>query len=400
MNILVVTHNLPLPTWGAGIRNYHLLAALARRHRVTLFALVDDLEEASADLARLRPVTPDIDLFEVRPGPSKRRAQLRAALSGRSYLMTTFSPAEAQRKLQQLVAARDSDLVLFESILVAGLRPPRDGRKPLKVVIDQHNVEHAILRRTFEVETSPAKKWYNWAEYRALRQRELDLCRDADGVVCTSDRDLAGLRQLTALRASAVVPNGVDIEGFLPADPAARIPGRVIFTGTMGYYPNVQSVLLFAEQCWPAIRAARPDATWEIVGSHPPAEVLALAALPGVTVTGAVADVRPHLAAASVAIAPLLIGGGTRLKILEAFATGTPMVSTRIGCEGLAVVPGESLLVEDDPSAFAEAVVRVLTDAPLRARLALAGRAVAESTYGWARCGDQLLAFIDSLSVA
>ena len=257
-----------------------------------------------------------------------------------------------------------------------------------------------ILRRTFENESSPARKWYNWAEYRALRQREIDLCREADGVVCTSDRDLAALKRLTALRASAVVPNGVDIETFLPADPAARVPGRVIFTGTMGYYPNVQAVLFFAEKCWPAIRARLPDATWEIVGSHPPAEVLALAALPGVTVTGAVADVRPHLAAASVAIAPLLIGGGTRLKILEAFATGTPMVSTRIGCEGLAVVPGVSLLVEDDPPAFAEAVVRVLTDASLRARLSLAGRSVAESTYGWARCGDQLVAFIDSLSVA
>jgi sugar transferase (PEP-CTERM/EpsH1 system associated) len=396
VNILVVTHNLPLPTWGTGIRSYHLLAALARKHDVTLFSLVDAAKAASRDVPQVEATGAKVRCFELPRGWGKRAAQLQALVRGTSYLMNTYSPAEAQHDIEELVAAEDCDLILFESLLVAGLRPKR----AVKIVIDQHNVEHEILQRTFESESSPLRRWYHWAECRALRRHELTLCGSADGVILTSERDRRTLTRLVPLQASAVVPNGVDVDAFAPAADTGRQAGRVVFTGTMGYYPNVQAVLFFAERCWPLIRAQVPDATWAIVGSQPPAEVQRLATLPGVSVTGAVADVRPYLASASVAIAPLRIGGGTRLKILEAFATGTPVVSTSVGCEGLAVTAGAQLLVEDEPGAFAEAVVRLFGDPALRARLGRAGRAIAESQYGWRQVGEQLLAFIESLGAA
>ena len=155
--------------------------------------------------------------------------------------------------------------------------------------------------------------------------------------------------------------------------------------------PNEQAARFFAEQCWPLIRAARPDATWTIVGANPPASVARLAdEANGIIVTGSVPDTRPYIARAQVAIAPLLVGGGTRLKILEALAMGKAMVSTSLGAEGLDLVADEHLLIADEPSAFAQATLRALDTADLRARLGAAGREAVVRQYSWERSGRAL----------
>jgi glycosyltransferase involved in cell wall biosynthesis len=141
----------------------------------------------------------------------------------------------------------------------------------------------------------------------------------------------------------------------------------------------------------PSIQAQVPGATWQIVGTNPSPDVRQLAELPGVTVTGTVPDVRPHLAMATVAIAPIHVGSGTRLKILEALAMRKAVVSTRLGCEGLVVEPGKHLLVADQPEAFVQAVVTLLTTPEVRVALGTAGRALVETEYSWELCGAQLL---------
>jgi glycosyltransferase involved in cell wall biosynthesis len=267
----------------------------------------------------------------------------------------------------------------------------------VRVIIDQHNVEHELLARTYQHEQGWLRKWYNWHESRLLKTIEVERCRSATLVLTTSERDQRALQCLLHRHDIAVVPNGVDVERFSSIQTQTEVAGRIVFTGAMNYYPNVDAVLFFARHCWPLIQALTPSATWFIVGRHPPPEVRQLARLSSVTVTGEVPDVRPYLAEAEVVIAPLRIGSGTRLKILEALAMRKAVVSTSIGCEGLLVEPGKHLLVADFPHTFAQAVVTLLPNRARRVALGNAGRALVETTYNWQECGKRLLHILDEM---
>ncbi len=389
MKILVLTPNFPSPTWGAGTRNYYLLKALAMRHTVSLLSLIDreeDLEKASL----LEDFVHTVKCV-VRPVTSLKRFQQLSYLARRkSYFIGLNTFVEVQRVLDALLLEGSYDMVLFESALMANYHLP-DG---IKCVIDEHNVEYELLWRTFRHERMGWRKWYNWWEGRVLKPGEIALCRKADLVLTTSEQDRHTLQNALSSTYVEVVPNGVDAEVFqrTDTDPSSH---QIIFTGAMNYYPNREAVMTFAKNCWPLIRAQVPDATWVIAGREPPPEVKSLRELPGVTVTGAVADIRPSIAPAAVAIAPLRIGSGTRLKILEAFAMGKAVVSTSLGCEGLSVRPGEHLLVADHPEEFARAVIDLLGNPELRTRLGNAGRRLIEEEYSWERCGSQLLRILE-----
>ncbi|MEI2689486.1 MAG: glycosyltransferase family 4 protein [Anaerolineae bacterium] len=176
-----------------------------------------------------------------------------------------------------------------------------------------------------------------------------------------------------------VVPNGVDVTYFIP-QPAARDNKSVVYVGHYGYPPNADAAQYFVQAIWPLIRSRIPEAQFIAVGMQPPA---GLAGHPGVTVTGAVPDVRPYLADAAVVVAPLRVGGGTRIKIVEALAAGKAVVSTTLGAEGLDVVAGRDLLLADEPQTFAAAVADLLANPGLRADLGRNGRALVEQNYNW-----------------
>lgn len=411
MKLLMVTHHLPRPTWGAGTRNFALLRALAPHHDVTLLSLVDPNDPEASDTSHLISFIPEVRLAPLPPAHNKRLRQVSALLTGRSYLLVTHTLPEAQAALDEEMRRARYDAVIFESVIVAGYDLPPGVRR----VIDQHNIEFEVLYRAYQQDTSPLRRGYNWLEYRRLKPYELARCRAADLVLVTSERERALLEQAAPGCRVQVVPNGVDLaepeERGVRRTPgvsrtpdgdgqAVEVPNRLIFTGTFTYYPNTQAVLYFAERCWPAVRREIPDATWEIVGRDPPTEVRRLGELSGVTVTGTVPVVAPHLAAASVAVVPLLTGGGTRLKILDALAMRKAVVSTSLGCEGIAVEPGKQLVVADDPNAFAEAVIALLRDPARRAALGAAGRTLVEERYSWESCGARLLAALDELNVA
>jgi glycosyltransferase involved in cell wall biosynthesis len=194
-----------------------------------------------------------------------------------------------------------------------------------------------------------------------------------------------------------IVPNGVDTDFFTPGtDPVD--PNRLVFTGAIDYRPNTDGVLYFCAEILPRIHAAEPGATFAIVGRTPPRQVRRLAHR--VLVTGTVPDVRPWMRQAAVFVVPLRVGSGTRLKILEAMATGCAVVSTSLGCEGLEVAPGEDILIGDTPETFAEQVVRCLRDPDLRAQLGARGRALVERRYRWEAIGEELAAFYQELRKA
>lgn len=394
MKLLMVSPSLPSPTWGAGTRNYHLLKTLARQHTVSLLALVDSAEIKERDLSLLQEFAHPAQVV-ARPAPlSKRLQQLMCILRGRPYALEINSSTEVQKALDRSMLNHHYDAVLYESALIAGYRLPEG----VKCIVDQHNIEYELRWRTYQRESARLRKWFNWLESRLLKPVELRRCLRADVVLVTSERERLALERALPGKALEVVPNGVDIEYFHGNHAEQAIPGRIVFTGAMDYYPNVDAVLFFARQCWPIVRDHLPNATWQIVGRNPLPEVWKLAELPGVTVTGSVPDTRPYLAEAEVAIVPLLIAGGTRLKILEALAMRKAVVSTSIGCEGLAVVAGEHLIVEDQPQKFALALIKLLGSPETRTALGAAGRRLVEAEYSWERCGNRLLHALDMLN--
>jgi glycosyltransferase involved in cell wall biosynthesis len=361
-------------------------------HTVSLLALVDDLEAEAPRAAVLQPFTKTIKLFTLPYTHYKRWHQLTKLATGQSHWLSAYSPMAVRGMLDDLFSREHYDAVLFESVLVAGYRLPTGVKK----IVDQHNVEHELVHRMYEREPVGARKWYNSLEYRWLKRGEIERCRDADLVLVTSERERRILARLLPGGRIDVVPNGADVSALSSPQLDSEAPDRVVFTGSLDYYPNTQAVQFFARHCWPLVRAEVPSATWEIVGRNPPVEVQSLAVLPGVIVSGSVPSVLPYLAAAAVAVVPLLVGSGTRLKILEALAMGKAVVSTTMGCEGLVLEPGHHLVVADEPEAFARAVVTLLRDPERRAALGAAGRALVEAEYSWERCGDVLLSVLET----
>ncbi len=396
MNILVLTTTLPSPTAGASNRNYQLLKILSSQHNITLLSFQPRNIPSTPELvSNLQSIDINVQLIsqETESALIKRWKQVVGLLRGRPAIFTSYLRQTMQHAINRNCAMQHYDVVLYESVLIAEYRLPRS----IAVIIDQHNLEFEIRLRTFQQEKRLARKWYNWFEGHLLKRIEIERCRRANALLVTSERERIVLQELLPASTIHVVPNGVDTVVFRPFPTAQEVPNRVVFTGAMDYYPNVNAACHFARHCWPHIKANIPDATWQIVGKHPQPEVVKLAFLPGVEVTGTVPDTRPYLASASVAIAPLYIGSGTRLKILEAFAMQKAVVSTHLGCEGLTVDTNRHLLIEDEPAAFAEAVIHLLRQQQHRRELGEAGRALVELIYSWDRCGQPLISLLHDL---
>ena len=391
MKILVVTRDVPRPVSGAGKRNTYLLRALCEAHRVTLLIVTDDPAVAVRDRAALDARLEALRIVGAPLSRYKRAWQMASTALRQPSVTLRFSPPRAGRAIRALLAAERFDVVVYQSVIVADHRLPPGPC----VVIDEHNLEYELLERSVIQARSTSRRIHYALEAAALKRVELELLSRADLVSVTSERERELLTALLPGASVVVTPNGVDTDSFAPQPERAETPHRVIFTGSMDYHPNEQAAHYFADAIWPRVRVEIPDATWYLVGVRPPASFKRLAALPGVTVTGAVAETQPYLSAAAVAIAPLLVGGGTRLKILEALSMGKAVVTTALGCEGLDVTSGEHVLVADDPGDFADAVIQLLRDDSLRTRLGSAGRALVEREYSWARSGRTLVQAVE-----
>jgi glycosyltransferase involved in cell wall biosynthesis len=228
-----------------------------------------------------------------------------------------------------------------------------------------------------------ARRLYAAVNWRKLRREELGTYREADGVYLCSGTDQRRLLEEAPGVRTAVIPNAADVEYYQPRPTDPPPDGRtVVFFGLLSYVPNVDGVIHFVQAIWPRIAAAHPEVRCKIIGGQAPPSLNALAG-PRVELTGFVPDLRPHLAAAAAVIVPLRLGGGTRLKIVEAMAMGKAIVSTTLGAEGIEAVRGRDLLIEDEPAAFAEAVNRLLAEPNLAARIGRSARQLAVERYAW-----------------
>ena len=394
MEILVFAPYAPYPPrFGGAARMFHLLRVLAREHRVTLLCFASD-EEAQA-MGPLRQLCAAVHTVEPPTGARwKRFYQFRSILERRAYGYYAFYSVEMASRLAALLARHRFEIIQVEFGNIAGYYALPDT--VLKVV-DEHNVEYLLLERMWRQEANPLRRLYNRLQAERLRRDELAACRRSDGILTTSAVDRDVLARDVVDVPIRVVPNGVDTEFFTPGkDPVNS--NRLVFTGAIDYRPNTDGVLYFCAEILPRIRAEEPEATLAVVGRNPPRQVRRLAH--GVLVTGTVPDVRPWMRQAAVFVVPLRVGSGTRLKILEAMATGCAVVSTTLGCEGLEVVPERDILIGDTPEVFAQQVVRCLRDSDLRARLGVQGRALVQQHYRWETIGDDLAVFYRELHKA
>lgn len=371
----------PLNTGGRQ-RSFHIVAELARRHRVVLLTTHgpgDDPEGLAACLQQCEQV---VSVSHASPKRGSARfglALLRSWLSPYPVDLWKYRVPALRQEVLRWIGEAKVDLCVAD-FLAATPNIPLDG--PVPVVHFAHNVEYMIWKRLGQVESRLWRRALLELEWRKTRRCETRACTRASLTIAVSEKDRALLAATGPGARVSAIPTGVDTSYFTPNGSGER-PATLVFTGSMDWYPNEDGILHFIDGVLPRIRQELPGVSLTVVGRNPTPRLLAAAAAASVRVTGTVDDVRPYVAEAAVYVVPLRVGGGTRLKIFEALAMGKAVVSTAVGAEGLPLLPGEHFLQADAPADFARAVVSLLRDSARRRALGTAGRRLVEERYSW-----------------
>ena len=389
MNILFVSATVPYPAIDGGrLRVLNLVSRLCRIHKVTFLTFVASPSDEQG-LEYLREM--GMEVVGVRVSDSGRWAQISGVLRGlfQSFILRKpltvgkYYSGEMVKALENLLRTRSFDIAHFEMLhtgqflLALGV----EGENACAIVLGEQNIDSNVWHRLAGTESNLLKKLFFYWQYRKFMGYESQVCGRFNMCVCVSAQDQEKLAALCPGIAIEVVPNGVDLDYFKPGDSEDEM--SLVFTGSMDWQPNEDAVLYFCHHVLPLIRTEFPEIKFCIVGSNPSERVLKLQSLEGVTVTGSVEDVRPYISNAAVYVVPLRIGGGTRLKILQALAMRKAVVSTSIGCEGLDLQPDEHLLIADESQPFAESTIRLIRDRSLRNRISESGGALVRERYNW-----------------
>jgi sugar transferase (PEP-CTERM/EpsH1 system associated) len=387
--ILFLTPDLPYPPHqGAAIRTFNLIKHLAVSYDIHLLSFAPQGNQSDR-ISVLKAYCADV---ATAPPPARStRSRATSLLFSRQPDMALRLPSQhLANQLRICLTHERFDFVQIEALEMApyGLlaKQLRLGSSP-RLIFDDINAEHLLQKRAFESDLRRPNRWlaslYSSIQWLKLRRYEALVCRQMDSVVVVSQADADALHSLVPDLKFTIVPNGVDTAYYSPSKVSTESDATLVFTGKMDFRPNVDAVLWFTQEVWPAIREQVPAARFYVVGRSPHRRLRPLNGVPGITLSGYVEDVRPYMAEAGVYIVPLRVGGGTRLKVLEAMSMGKAIVSTSLGCEGLDIHPGRHLLVADQPQAFAEKVVSLIRDAKGRRELGAAARSLVKSRYDW-----------------
>jgi sugar transferase (PEP-CTERM/EpsH1 system associated) len=376
---------LPLDK-GGKLRTWHLMRHLAERHDITYLSFSDRSQSAlhrtgMLEVCRRLETVPRTD-----PAKGTMRFYADAAryvVDRVPYAVAKYRSADYAGRVQTLLQTGRFDAVVCD-FLVPLVNMPR--QVPCPTILFTHNVEAEIWRRHAETATNPIARQLLAQQWRRMLRFERDALGRFDLVLTVSEADGETFERLypgTLRTPVHVVQTGVDTHYFhlASATPARR--AHLVFTGSMDWLPNEDGMLYFVRDILPLVRQEEPGATLSIIGRAPTPAVRKLAEQHGIEVTGSVDDVRPHVAAGSVYVVPLRIGGGTRLKIFEAMGMGKAVVSTTIGAEGLPVTDGADIAIADEPAAFAAAIVRLIRDDAARIGIESAARRLVVERYDW-----------------
>ena len=394
MDILLLTPDDPFPgASGVALRNLGIIRSLALRgHRVTLLCFSDsDADPAAHPNARYCQAVYSAPI----PARGKLKRIANLALSGKADMALRLASRDFQIMLSEILKAGRFDIVQFAG-LELGCCLPRimAGAGSAKVVYDAQNAEAELQRRAATIDRQRPNRWlaavYSTVQAGRLQRFERRTCRAVDAVIAVSAED----RQLLSRHGGApifVLPNGIAAADYARDSGHPRRDNQLLFTGKMDYRPNVDAIEWFCSAVFPAIQRACPGAELAVVGRNPHARLRALSAMEGIHISGWVDSVLPYLQAAAVFVAPLRMGSGTRLKILEAMAAGCAVVATSLGAAGLNDDARAALVIADQAEAFSDAVIALLQDGERRAALGECARRQATKHYDWAALIPSLL---------
>jgi polysaccharide biosynthesis protein PslH len=398
MNILYLDESLPYPIdTGKRTRTYHLLSHLAKRHRVTLLVYVWSHAQESAAIRHLEEI--GIRVIAVpRREPKRQGIGFYAKLAGNLLSAFPFIVSDHFSAAYKECVGR-ALAEITPQILVAEWTPYAvyfDGIQIPKVVV-AHNIESRIWQGYIRHCSNFLKRWYIRQQCRKVESFERHTFRNINGLIVVSPVEQQLIQAEFPSLPISLIDNGVDIHYFNP-DHGSEEPDLVTFVGSMDWRPNEDAVYYFAEHILPYLRQAVPSIRVEIVGRNPTDGLRRLASRLNLTVTGRVDDVRPYLNRAAVVVVPLRIGGGSRLKILEAFSMEKAVVSTSLGAEGLKGIRGQDILIADDPKEFADRTVELMGNGKLRATMGRSARALVTDHYDWRSLAEGQITFLEKIA--
>ncbi|MGA3324953.1 MAG: glycosyltransferase [Terriglobia bacterium] len=387
MRILALSPHLPWPLYGGNVvRIYGILRELAGRgHEIVLLAGYEG--PPLADDHPVKILCREVRFY--RPPASARQtrpvlAALASVLSPLPYTAAKFGGRTIQESIREVLEANHFDLILANFAFMAHLIPA-DLARNTPVVLDEHESE-GLLWRQYLRQGGIAKRAFALLNLVKMGWFQKAVSSRIVAMLSASEREASFARTFLPRHVKLwIVPNGVDTVFFTPAAQESEGDHSLVLCAGFGVYRNCEAAIWFVRQILPRVREAIPDAQFWIVGSNPPPEVRQLGEFPGVHVTGTVEDVRPYYARAAVSVAPYRYGEGTKLKVLEAMASGVPVVSTTIGCQGIEVRDGEHLLVADTPDAFTARVVGLLRSVTRRRGIGTRARFLVEQQYAWTK---------------
>jgi glycosyltransferase involved in cell wall biosynthesis len=386
MRILFVTQVLPLPLdAGPKVRAFYVLRYLAEAgHDVRLVSFVrpGDSDEHIGVLRRLCGGVETVPIARSRV--RDLRDGLRSLATGEPFLVLRDDLPQMRRAIQRVAGATSFDALHADQLWMAPYGMTGDPEVGMRV-LDQHNAVFQVPRRMAEHHANPVIRTLLLGESKRLERYEQRACSRFDRVVWVTDEDRRAVLPTP--------PGGGTHDRVIPIaiDPveqsriARHDPFRVTFLGGLHWPPNQEGAAWFLDRVWPRIAAAVPSAVFTVLGRNGASALPQARNHPRVEVTGYVSDPRPYLADTAVFVVPLKSGAGMRVKILDAWCWGVPVVSTAVGAEGLAAVHEDNALIADDDASFAEAVIRLANDRRLASRLADSGRATVERHYDWRR---------------
>jgi sugar transferase (PEP-CTERM/EpsH1 system associated) len=376
-------HQLWPATSGARLRDYHLASGLAKCCSVNFFEIrqpqeANDPPAPGGNFERVVSVVKD---------PSYTIPKILRGIAGPVPLtiLNYYTPRIAA-ELERVLAGQRFDTVQIESVHLSQYLPViRGAPGPPRIVADYHNIESELMRRYAANTRSIPKKILARRTATLIQNSEAEMMNGCDAHVVSSERERESLVERFPQARIHVIPNGVDVSSFRPA--TGNRGSSLLFVGAMDYHANVDAVSWFAREVWPGVAARHPDLEFVIAGRNPATAVQALTSA-RIRVTGTVDDVRPYYQQAFAVVVPLRVGAGTRLKILEAMAAGVPVVSTRLGAEGLDAQPGRDLLIADSPEDMINALDALTPEK--RSAIAAAGRKLVEDAYDWRMLAGRL----------
>lgn len=386
MNILFVSITVPYPAVDGGrIRVLNLLKQLVNQGDNLTFVALKTKNSDFEGIEYLRNL--GIDAHLVESDSSKSGLLYHAFFHRKPFTVAKYCSSDFTRKLQKLIQKKNFDIVHFE--MLHGGQYLDDLPNKIPTLLSLQNIDSVIWRRLAEYSKSRIQKKLYRQQARTFSRYEKNMYPKFNTVACVSEIDADIVSQICPQANIDIVSNGVDIQLYEPKYGQEK-ENILVFTGSMDWLPNEDAALYFNQKVFPLIKQNIKDAKFYIVGSNPTDNVLELGRKEDVIVTGEVEDIKPYIAQATVYVVPLRIGGGTRLKILEALAMGKAVVSTSVGAEGLNLSDGKNIFKVDKTENFAEITTKLMKNQNLRKQIGMAGRKFVEEEYSWSKIGKKL----------